>query len=91
MPLMAETILVAVMLCIAGNMKIFEHIFVMTGGGPARATTVLSIYAYNQSFKYFQYGYGSTVSMGLFILCLLIIAISRIGARALTRKTNTEY
>ena len=37
LPLLVDTMKVAVMLCIAGNMKIFDHIFIMTGGGPGRA------------------------------------------------------
>ncbi|MFD0717610.1 ABC transporter permease subunit [Paenibacillus sp. GCM10027626] len=39
LPLLSPTIKIAVMLCIAGNMKAFDSIFVMTGGGPGSSST----------------------------------------------------
>ena len=77
LPLMYDTLKVAVMLCIAGNMKIFDSIFVMTGGGPGTSSTVMAQYAYNTSFGQFKLGYGSTVSIGMVILSLGLILISR--------------
>lgn len=76
-PMLKTTIGVTVMLCIAGNMKVFDHIFVMTGGGPGYSSTVMAQYAYNVSFGRFDFGYGSTVSIGMLILSLALIVISR--------------
>ncbi|NCU25851.1 sugar ABC transporter permease [Candidatus Nomurabacteria bacterium] len=77
LPLMYDVIKVAVMLSIAGNMKIFDHILVMTGGGPGKSSMVLAIYAYNNSFKMFKLGYANAISIGMIILSLAIILISR--------------
>jgi len=77
MPLLYDTILVAIMLCIAGNMKVFDHIYVMTGGGPGRSSMVMAQYAYNTSFSMFKLGYGSAISMGIFVLSLSLILLSR--------------
>ena len=77
LPLLKNTFLVAIMLCIAGNMKVFDHIYVMTGGGPGRSSTVMAQYAYNTSFSMFKMGYGSAISMGIFILSLSLILLSR--------------
>ena len=77
LPLMYDTLKVAIMLCIAGNMKIFDSIFVMTGGGPGTSSTVMAQYAYNTSFGQFKLGYGSTVSIAMVILSLGLILISR--------------
>lgn len=76
-PMMYDTLKVAVMLSIAGNMKVFDHIFVMTGGGPGRSSMVMAQYAYNNSFKMFKLGYGNTISIGMLILSLVIILLSR--------------
>jgi raffinose/stachyose/melibiose transport system permease protein len=76
-PLLMDTLKVAVMLCIAGNMKIFDQIYVMTGGGPGNSSTVLAQYAYQNSFVMFKLGYGSTISIGILILSVSIILISR--------------
>lgn len=77
LPMLADTIKVALMLCIAGNMKIFDNIFVMTGGGPGESSTVMAQYAYNVSFGQFRLGYGSAVSIGMIILSLLLVLIIR--------------
>lgn len=76
-PLLSDTLKVAVMLCIAGNMKIFDHIFVMTGGGPGTSSTVMAQYAYINSFVMFKLGYGSAISIGILVLSLSLILISR--------------
>jgi raffinose/stachyose/melibiose transport system permease protein len=76
-PMLYDTIKVAVMLCIAGNMKIFDNIFVMTGGGPGNRSTVMAQYAFNVSFGQFKLGYGSAVSIGMIIVSLLLILIIR--------------
>lgn len=77
LPLMRNTVRVALVLCISGNMKIFDEVFVMTGGGPARASTVMALYAYNTSFRSFEIGYGATISVGMLVLTLAIILLSR--------------
>jgi raffinose/stachyose/melibiose transport system permease protein len=77
LPLLYDTIKVALMLCIAGNMKIFDNIFVMTGGGPGESSTVMAQYAYNVSFGQFKLGYGSAVSIGMIIISLVLILVLR--------------
>jgi len=78
LPLLAPTIKIAVMLCIAGNMKAFDSIFVMTGGGPGSSSTVMAQYAYDTSFKAYKLGYGSAISVGIMILSVALIMISRL-------------
>lgn len=77
LPLMYDTLIVAIMLCIAGNMKVFDHIYVMTGGGPGRSSMVMAQYAYDNSFIMFKLGYGSAISIGIFILSFGIILLTR--------------
>ncbi|WP_276356971.1 carbohydrate ABC transporter permease [Cohnella caldifontis] len=87
LPLMMDTLKVAVMLCIAGNMKIFDNIYVMTGGGPGMSSTVMAQYAYRTSFNQFKLGYGSAISIGMIVLSLTLILLSRrlMGGRTVER------
>jgi raffinose/stachyose/melibiose transport system permease protein len=78
LPLIWDTIKVCIMLCIAGNMKTFDQIFVMTGGGPGNSSMVLAMYAYNVSLGQMKLGYGSTIAIGILILSLALILLSRI-------------
>ena len=57
-PLIKSTLMVTIMLCISGNMKTFDQIFVMTGGGPGTSSEVVALYAYNISMNRMRYGYG---------------------------------
>ncbi len=77
LPLLYDTLKVAIMLCIAGNMKVFDHIYVMTGGGPGKSSTVMAQYAYDNSFVMFKLGYGSAISIGILVLSLALILLSR--------------
>lgn len=76
-PMLKSTFKVTIMLCIAGNMKVFDHIFVMTGGGPGNSSTVMAQYAYDVSFDRFDLGYGSAVSIGMLVLSLGMVLLSQ--------------
>ena len=85
LPLMRDTIMVSLTLCISGTMKVFDHIFIMTGGGPGRASEVLSLYVYNNTFRNFRFGYGSAGSVTILMISLIIIFVVR---KLLIRGTN---
>jgi raffinose/stachyose/melibiose transport system permease protein len=78
LPLLSSTFKVALMLCVSGNMKVFDHIFVMTGGGPGRSSMVMAMYAYNQTFEMFKLGYASAISTAIMILSFAVIGASRL-------------
>ena len=77
LPIIKNTLIVCMTLCIAGNMKTFDHIYVMTGGGPGTTTMVMSLYAYQTSFTKFKMGYGSALSIGILVLSLAVTLLSR--------------
>jgi raffinose/stachyose/melibiose transport system permease protein len=76
-PLIKSTLLVCLTLCIAGNMKAFDNIYVMTMGGPGNASNVMAMYGYNVSFKQSNMGYGSAISIGIFVLSMAVIGGSQ--------------
>jgi len=78
LPLIKGSIAVAVMLCIAGNMKIFDHIYVMTNGGPGTSSMVMALQVYKTTFIKNQFGYASAMSIGILVLSLGLVGISRL-------------
>ncbi|MCU6793056.1 sugar ABC transporter permease [Paenibacillus sp. WQ 127069] len=78
-PLLKNVIRVALILCISGTMKVFDHIYVMTGGGPGTSSMVMAQYAFNNAFTMGKLSYGSTISIGMMILsAVTIFAISKL-------------
>ena len=73
-PLLKQTILSALVLGFVLTFKVFDLVYVMTGGGPVDSTEVLSTYSYKLSFQMFHFGEGAAVANGLFV-CLLAVAL----------------
>lgn len=78
-PMIWDTLKICLMMCIAGSLKAFDHIVAMTGGGPGRATTVVSLYNYDTSFTQMKLGYANAMAV---VILLISMAIT-IGAKVL--------
>jgi multiple sugar transport system permease protein len=74
LPLLKPVILVVLIFRTLDAFRIFDAIYVLTGGGPANVTETLSIYAYKVLFQTLQFGYGSTLSVMVF-MCIGGISI----------------
>lgn len=74
LPLMRPVILSVLLLGIIYTFKVFDVIYVMTGGGPVDATTTLPIYVYQLAFSFFRFGDGSAAAI-LLLLMLSVVAI----------------
>ena len=72
-----NTMVVTIMLCVSGNMKTFDQIYAMTGGGPGTSSMVVALYAYKMSFVRQRYGYGSACAIAILILSLILVGISK--------------
>ncbi len=72
-PFLRPVIAVVVILNLIGGWKVFDLVYVLTGGGPDRRTEVLSTYLYEQGFRFNLVGYASTIG-------LVIIALATISA-----------
>jgi raffinose/stachyose/melibiose transport system permease protein len=72
-PLLRETFLVITTLYMIGSFKIFDIIFTMTAGGPARSTWVLALAMYMNAFKFYKMGYGSAVSWTILLFVAIIV------------------
>ncbi|MGP4039763.1 carbohydrate ABC transporter permease [Gracilibacillus sp. D59] len=74
-PLLRPVILVVMMLGFIYTFKVFDLVFVMTGGGPINSTEVLSTLAYRFSFDEFQFNLGSATANVLFLILLVVSVI----------------
>jgi multiple sugar transport system permease protein len=70
LPLLAPVIMLAMLFRTVDAMRVFDLVAVMTGGGPAGSTEVLSLYNYKVLFTNLEFGYGSAVSTALFLLAM---------------------
>ena len=59
----------------SGTSKIFEQAYIMTQGGPARATVTTVYYIYENGFQWYKMGYASAVAWALFALIMLVTLI----------------
>ena len=75
LPLLRPATVVVVALMVINSLKGFEILYIMTGGGPFHSSDTLAMHMYNESFKKYLMGYGSAISVVLFIITLSIIVI----------------
>lgn len=74
LPLLKPTIMSVLVLGFVYTFKVFDLVYVMTGGGPVDATEVMSTYSYKLSFQLFHFGEGAAVANVLFV-CLFFVAL----------------
>jgi len=67
LPLLMPVILVVLLFRTLDAFRVFDAVYVLTGGGPANSTETLSIYAYKILFQTLQFGYGSAISVMVFL------------------------
>jgi multiple sugar transport system permease protein len=83
LPLARPHIVMALILRTIPALKTFDHIFVITGGGPARASETLNLYTFLEGFEFFHMGYSSALALTLLVI---ILGISAVLARLRTRQ-----
>jgi multiple sugar transport system permease protein len=70
--LMRTTIESLLVLGFIYTFKVYDMVYVMTGGGPVNSTHLLSTYSYKLSFEMFQYSLGSSAANVLLVILLLV-------------------
>lgn len=85
LPMISGTIFVCIALCVSYALKTFDMIFVMTKGGPNRATEVMATYMYHSTFSSLRFGYGSTISTAIISISALFIFSGRLIMSKVTR------
>ncbi|WP_083933376.1 carbohydrate ABC transporter permease [Kribbella catacumbae] len=60
-----------------GAFQVFDAMYVMTAGGPVRASYSLVYLLYDSGFKFFDFGYASAIGLVLFLIVLIVSLIQR--------------
>lgn len=83
LPLLAPAVTINLMLSMIGALKVFDQVWVLTGGGPGGTTHTLTTLMYREAFTY---GYfGKSIALGL-ILLVIVAAISVVQYRGLSSR-----
>lgn len=75
LPLLRPATVVVVALMVINSLKGFDILYIMTGGGPFNSSDTLAMHMYNESFKKYLMGYGSAISVVLFLITLAVILV----------------
>jgi multiple sugar transport system permease protein len=74
-PMLRPSTVFLLVIGIIGSFQVFTQIFIMTNGGPVERTTTVVFYIYQAAFKFFEFGYASTLAFGLFALVFVFTLI----------------
>jgi raffinose/stachyose/melibiose transport system permease protein len=85
LPALSGVIVTAAILAISGSLKSFDLIWIMTEGGPAYKTSVLSIYMYMKAFRQApNYPVANAISTIMVVICFILIGITRFTEKRLS-------
>ncbi|WP_326667264.1 carbohydrate ABC transporter permease [Streptomyces sp. NBC_01257] len=85
LPLSLPVLMSSLIFSINGTLKVFDSVVALTNGGPGNGTTPLTLYMFQTSFTYSDYGYGSTIALLLTVVCLMVsLAVYRVSRRDIT-------
>jgi multiple sugar transport system permease protein len=71
LPMLAPTFLFVGVITMIGYFQLFAEPYVMTGGGPLRATTSLVLLMYEEGFRWWRMGVAAAVAFVLFVIILI--------------------
>lgn len=76
-PMMAPTIFFLGTMGIIGTFKVFDHVAIMTQGGPGSSSSVMAYYIYRAAFQNFETGYSNTLAWALFGIVFLVTILGQ--------------
>lgn len=88
LPLLKPVISIAVLIRGMDAFRAFTKVFIMTNGGPGRASEVLSLYAYRIGFSRFNIGYATAVSM-IMLFVIIMAAWTYVQTTGLLKEDTT--
>ena len=84
-PLLWPQTFILVLLTTLGTLRIFDMMWIMTGGGPAHATETVATDVYSTAFRFLQVGYAQAMAM---ILLFVIVLLAAVEYRLLDRRAQ---
>lgn len=86
-PMLIPVIIIGVLIRAMDSFKLFDIIYLLTGGGPGDTTETISYYTYLQGFKFFSLGYTAAMA---FIQLIIITVIAQLFLRVQQRQPGNE-
>jgi len=71
-PLISPTTFFISIMCTMSALKIFEQVYVMTGGGPANSTITVNLLIYRNAFEYLRMGRATAMAYFLFAVIMIV-------------------
>ena len=87
-PFIVPTIVSLVTVNMISGFKAFDLLNVLTHGGPADSTMIVSLYMYKQAFSAWKYGYSSAVAVVLFMSILVSVFLFSLVAKRLLERSS---
>ena len=72
LPLLTPIILFNLIIGIIAALQTFSQVYIMTQGGPNNASLMMSVYLFDNAFRFFKMGYASAIAWILFTLIMLL-------------------
>lgn len=80
LPGIRKVLLTATLITMIGAFKVFDLVYILTGGGPANASQVLGTYLYNQAFTQARMGYACAIAVVLLVFAMSLSVVQlRLG------------
>lgn len=73
-PMLSPALFFVLIISITSSLAVFEQMYIMTEGGPRDTTISISMFLYQQGFRFFKMGYASAVAWILFLLTFIVTA-----------------
>lgn len=74
-PLISPTTLFVTITTMINAFQVFDQMFLLTAGGPAKRTYTMAIHVYQTAFKNFELGQASTVALIMFVVVVVVSAV----------------
>ena len=81
LPMLSPVIFFNLIMAIIGALQVFGAPFIMTGGGPARATYFYTMYLYDNAFSYLRMGYASAMAWVQLLIVMALTGIAFLSSR----------
>jgi raffinose/stachyose/melibiose transport system permease protein len=85
LPMISGATKTVAVLALVGSIKYFDLIWIMTQGGPVRASELIATYMYKETFLNWHVGYGAAIAFALFVIAF---TLSLVFMRTTTRVGN---
>lgn len=86
LPLIMPTMLFVIVTQFISHMQVFAQPYIISGGGPGNASRSVAMYLYETAWKFFRFGYASSISV---VLALVMIVVTILLFSLM--RSRTEY